>query len=31
MDNTVEDFLSMVDEQDVYTIVQLTDDVEVTG
>ena len=31
MDNTVEDFLSMVDEQEVYTIVQLTDDDEVTN
>ncbi|XP_078320058.1 uncharacterized protein LOC111119719 isoform X6 [Crassostrea virginica] len=31
MDNTVEDFLSMVDEQEVYTIVQLTDDDEIEG
>lgn len=31
MDNTVEDFLSMVDEQEVYAIVQLTDDDEVTN
>ena len=31
MDNTVEDFLSMVDEQEAYTIVQLTDDDEVTN
>ena len=30
MDNTVEDFLSMVEEQEVYTIVQLTDNDEVT-
>lgn len=31
MDNTVEDFLSMVDEQEVYAIVQLTNDDEVTN
>ncbi|XP_078320061.1 uncharacterized protein LOC111119718 isoform X2 [Crassostrea virginica] len=31
MDNTVEDFLSMVDEQEVCTIVQLTDDDEIEG
>nr|XP_022315863.1 uncharacterized protein LOC111119719 [Crassostrea virginica] len=31
MDNTVEDFLSMVEEQEVYTIVQLTDNDEIDG
>ncbi|XP_078320063.1 uncharacterized protein LOC111119720 isoform X1 [Crassostrea virginica] len=31
IDNTVEDFLSMVDAQEVYTIVQLTDDDEIEG